>query len=344
MANADGQQKVVFFGPEDDPLTYERAELQGMDVEIVQVQPESEGEAIEAVKDADIVLARGYAMQEPVIREMEAGSAIIVYSHGFNHMDVDAATAQGVLVANGAAMCAEEVSDQAVALIMDLARMITFADRVMTDGSWSDRAMMARRMPIDESVLGIVGYGNIGKAVRRKMSGWHMRTLIHDPWVPPWVAKEQGVEQMHELHDLLRQADFVTVHVPLNRQTEKMFSDAEFKAMKGTAYFVNTCRGRVQDEAALIRALETGEIAGAGLDVFEEEPTPVDNPLRRMANVITTPHAAGGSTRSAVLSRIRAGQNAASMLRGEWPMAGVHPGVRDALPPLGTARFQGYNS
>jgi phosphoglycerate dehydrogenase-like enzyme len=114
--------------------------------------------------------------------------------------------------------------------------------------------------------------------------------------------------------------------------------------MKNTAFFINTCRGKVQDEAALIKALESGGIAGAGLDVFATEPTPADNPLRKMANVVTTPHAAGGSTRSATLARIRAGQNAASMLRGEWSMAGVNPGVRDIISPRAVAQFEGYSS
>ena len=344
MVTEDAKRKVVFLGPEDDPLTYERAELEGMDVEIIQVNPESEGEAIEAVKDAAVVLARGYAMKDPVLREMEQGAGVIVYSHGFDHMDVDSATEHGIMVANGAGMCAEEVSDQACALILDLARQITFADRIMSSGNWSDREMLARRTPLDEATLGIVGFGNIGKAVNRKMSGWRMRTVVYDPWVSPWVAKEHNVEQAQDLHELLRQVDYVTVHVPHNKQTDKLFGEAEFKAMKNTAFFVNTCRGKVQDEVALIKALQTGEIAGAGLDVSASEPTPEDNPLRTMSNVVTTPHAAGGSTRSAVLSRIRAGQNAASMLRGEWSMAGVNPGVRDIISPRKVARFSGYKS
>jgi phosphoglycerate dehydrogenase-like enzyme len=189
-----------------------------------------------------------------------------------------------------------------------------------------------------------VGFGNIGRAVNRKMSGWRMRTVVFDPWVSPWVAKEHNVEQVHDLLELLRQVDYVTVHVPHNKQTDKLFGEAEFKAMKSTAFFINTCRGKVQDEEALIKALESGEIAGAGLDVFATEPTPADNPLRSMSNVVTTPHSAGGSTRSATLSRIRAGQNAASMLRGEWTMAGVNPGVRDIISPRRVAKFSGYSS
>jgi D-3-phosphoglycerate dehydrogenase len=248
------------------------------------------------------------------------------------------------MVANGAGMCAEEVSDQACALLLDVARQITFADRIMTEGKWADQAMLARRAPIDEATLGIVGFGNIGRAVNRKMSGWRMRTVVYDPWVSPWVAKEHGVEQAHSLIELLQQVDYVTVHVPHNKQTDKLFGEAEFKAMKSSAFFINTCRGKVQDEAALIAALNSGEIAGAGLDVFEAEPTPADNPLLSMSNVVRTPHSAGGSTRSATLSRIRAGQNAASMLRGEWSMAGVNPGVRDIIAPRRVAKFSGYSS
>ena len=125
-----------------------------------------------------------------------------------------------------------------------------------------------------------------------------MDVIAYDPYLPPWIAREYRVRLVGSLEELARDSDFVSVHTPLNRQTEKLLGESFFKAMKQTAYFVNTCRGPVVDEAALIKALDGGEIAGAGLDVFEEEPTSPDNPLLKMDNVIATPHSAGSSNMS----------------------------------------------
>ena len=159
-----------------------------------------------------------------------------------------------------------------------------------------------------------------------------MDVITYDPYCPPWVTKEYRVRPVATLEELAAESDFVSMHTPLNDETRQLVGESFFKAMKQSAYFVNTCRGPTVDEAALIRALQSGEIAGAGLDVFEQEPTPADNPLLKMDNVIVTPHSAGSSNLSRVRSPIRVGSETARVLKGNWPMSVVNPEVRAKLP------------
>jgi len=185
--------------------------------------------------------------------------------------------------------------------------------------------------PIDGQTLGLVGLGDIARATARKAQVFGLEIISYDPYVTPWDAKEYKVELVASLDDLARRSDFVSVHVPLNDETRKLLGAPFFKAMKPTAYFINTCRGPAVDEQALIQALQNGELAGAGLDVFEQEPTPSDNPLLKMDNVIVTPHSAGGSEASRVAAPTQIGQEAARILKGTWPMSLVNPEVRASI-------------
>jgi len=201
----------------------------------------------------------------------------------------------------------------------------------LREGRW-DAAEFSPIEPIDEQTLGIVGFGNIGRQVARKLGqGWRMETVVYDPYVQPWIINEYGVEQVFELNDLFERSDYVVVVVPLNAETFHMIGKEQFDVMKESAYYINVCRGSVNDEPALIEALQQGKMRGAGLDVFEQEPVDPNNPLLQMENVITAPHSAGQSTRSAWLSRQRASQQVAAVLRGEWPSAGQNPEVTSKL-------------
>ncbi len=326
------KHRVVVLGPvTDDPLHHERAEMADLDVEFVQEAPQSEGEAIEAVRGADAIMMRGGWGTEQVIRAADAAKVLAVYSHGFNHIDVDAATDMGIIVTNGAGMCAEEVSNQAVTMTLALNRHTVQSTLQLREGRW-DAAEFGPTEPIDEQTLGIVGFGNIGRQVARKLGqGWRMETIVYDPYIEPWIISEYGVEQVFELNDLFERSDYVVVVVPLNAETFHMIGKEQFDVMKESAYYINTCRGSVNDEPALIEALQQGKIRGAGLDVFEQEPVDPNNPLLQMKNVITAPHSAGQSTRSAWLSRQRASQQVAAVLRGEWPSSGQNPEVTSKL-------------
>ena len=185
---------------------------------------------------------------------------------------------------------------------------------------------------IDGQTLGLIGLGNIARATARKAKVFGLEVIAYDPFIEPWTAKEYRVELVSSLEELARRSDYVSVHLPLNPHTRKLVGESFFKAMKPTAFIINTCRGPTIDEQALIKALQSGELAGAGLDVFEVEPTPADNPLLSMDNVRVTPHSAGGSVASRDAAPIQIGQEAARILNGRWPMSLVNPEVRAQIP------------
>lgn len=330
--------KVLVLGSENDPLELEREELSNVDCELVQTKPSSEGEAMEAVRDADAILMRGPWGTEQVINATQHCQVLAVYSHGFNHIDVDACTEKGIILTNSAGMCAEEVSDQAAAFLLALNRSVVNTTEEVRTGKW-DRTAYTPIYPLEGATLGIVGFGNIGRRVARKMAGWRMNTIVFDPYIPPWVTHEYGVEHLSDLNELFSRSDYVVVVVPLNKETRHMIGREQFGRMKDTAYFINVCRGPVVDEPALIEALQQGKIRGAGLDVFEQEPVDPNNPLLKMKNVIVAPHIAGTSVRSAVLSRKRAAAQVAAVLHGEWPQAGQNPEVRSKIAMRSNARW-----
>ena len=149
-----------------------------------------------------------------------------------------------------------------------------------------------------DQVLGLVGLGNIGRATATRARAFGLEVIAYDRYVQPWLAKEGRVELVGSQEELASRSDFVSMHTPLNDETRRLVGESFFEAMKPTAYFINTSRGGTVDEKALVDALSNGEIAGAGLDVFEEEPAGADNPLFAMDNVIVTPHSAGLSSES----------------------------------------------
>jgi D-3-phosphoglycerate dehydrogenase len=306
----------------------------GLDVEIVAVECRSREEALDAVRGADVVMVGGFRVDAAMIGAMDRARAICGFGHGFEGVDLDAATRAGILVTNAAHICHLEVANHAAALLLALNRKLVQYDRAMRQGVW-DRPAGRPITPLDGETAGLVGLGAIGQALARRLQPFGLRVIAHDPYVEEHVPRELGVRLVADLHALLGESDWVSVQVPLNAETRHLLGEREFRAMKRTAYFVNCCRGGVVDEAALARALEGGWIAGAGLDVFEQEPTDPANPLLRLPNVIATPHAAGESTESAALSARVASRQAASILRGEWPDRVVNPAVYGRLRETG---------
>jgi D-3-phosphoglycerate dehydrogenase len=292
------------------------------------------GAAIEAVKGADIIINQGVPMPREVIQEIDRAQAIVSFGHGFNHIDHHAATDHSIMLVNCAGFCTEEVSNHVIMLLLACAKKLGHLNSLVKAGKWGEetRQAMLPMVPIDGQTLGLVAFGNIARAVARKAMVFGLQVIAYDPYVQPWIAKEYRVELVPTLEALARRADFVSMHTPLNNDTRKLVGEAFFQAMKPTAYFINTCRGPTVDEAALIKALESGKITGAGIDVFEVEPTPANNPLLHMDNVIVTPHSAGSSDRSRLAAQVQIGQETARLLKGTWPMSVVNPEVRATLP------------
>ena len=210
---------------------------------------------------------------------------------GYDVIDVPAATELGVVVINVPDLWIREVANHALALLLAWNRKIVTLDREVHAGTWSSRVPGAVTGSLHGETVGIVGLGNIGSAFARRIAALETHVIACDPYVDDARFKALGVERV-DLPTLAARADYVSVHALLNAETRGLINEAFFRRMKPTACLVNTSRGPVVDEAALVRALREGNLAGAALDVFEEEPLAADSPLRRMDNVILTPHAA----------------------------------------------------
>ena len=212
-----------------------------------------------------------------------------------DNVDIATASERGVLVMNEPAGNNITTAEHAISLLLSLTRHIPHACASMKAGKWEKSKFMGTE--ITGATFGIIGLGNIGKYVAERALGLKMRVIAHDPFVSADVAKGLGVE-LREFDDLLAEADFLTIHTPLLPQTRDMLDDEAFAKMKDGALLVNAARGGIVNEDALLRALESGKIAGAAVDVFAKEPTPADHPLVAHPRVIATPHL-GASTRQA---------------------------------------------
>ncbi len=309
-------------------------QLAGLDYEMDITICNSEGETIEAIKGADVIITQVVPMPREVIEEIDTAQAIVSFGHGFDRIDHNAATEKGVMVVNSAGFCSEEVSSHAIMLLLACAKDLNRLNNLVKSRGWTPemRPFEIPLVAIDGQTVGLVGLGNIGRATARKAKVFGLEVIAYDPYVPPWIAKEYKVELVPSLDALAGRSDFVSMHVPLNDETRGLAGEALFKAMKPTAFFINTCRGPTHDEQALIKALQSGSIAGAGIDVFEKEPTSPDNPLLKMDNVIVTPHTAGTSVTSTVVVHTQLGQETARILKGTLPMSLVNPEVRSKIP------------
>jgi D-3-phosphoglycerate dehydrogenase / 2-oxoglutarate reductase len=210
---------------------------------------------------------------------------------GYDVIDVEACTRAGIAVCNNSGPGAEAVAEHALGFMLDLAKKITVADRVLRAGALGDR-MVLRGNQLLGKTLGVVGLGAIGGRLVELCAPFGMEVLVFDPYLDETTAAARGVQRA-SLLDLLERADFVQVTCPLTAETQGLIGKDQFAAMKPTAFFITTARGPIHDEAALRDALVGGGIAGAGLDVFHDEPPRPDNPLLHLDNVVATPHTAG---------------------------------------------------
>lgn len=259
---------------------------------------------------------------------------------GTDHIDVTAASARGVLVVNAAGGQASAVAEHAVGLMLALAKRIAVSDRIFhAEGRFVGRAHFTGAgwpgwpHELSGSTIGIVGFGAIGRDLARKCRlAFDMRVLAYDPYCDTDTMHALGVEPVASLEVLLPECDWVSLHVPLTDETRGLVGEAELRAMRPTASLVNLARGGVVDEDALERALRAGWIAGAGLDVFAEEPGPDGHPLYGLENVVCTAHI-GGWVAEAVprLATVMAGEML-SALRGERPGRLVNPAAWDRRP------------
>jgi D-3-phosphoglycerate dehydrogenase len=317
-------------------------QLAGLDYNFITRACVSAEQAAAAVTGADLIVDQGVPMPAPVIEAIDRARAIISYGHGYDLIDVEAATRQKIMVVNTAGTVTEEASNHAIMLLLACAKKLYLLDSLVRKGRWNahSRRIMLPMVPIYGQTLGLVGLGHIGRAIARKARAFSLQILAYDPYLPRWIAQEVGVELVPDLLTLARRSDFVSVQAPLNAETYKMIGAAFFAAMKRRAYFINIGRGDTVDGDALVAALQDEGIGGAGLDVYNEEPLASESPLIRMDNVILTPHSAGTSTAAREAIPARVGEELARLMRGDLPLALINQAglaqhtTRTSSPPL----------
>lgn len=258
---------------------------------------------------------------------------------GFDNIDVKEATRRGICVTNTPEVLTETTADFAWALLMAVARRVVEADRYVRSGQWKvswHPSMMLGR-DIHGATLGIIGAGRIGAALARRARGFDMKILYYDVTPRPSLEKELGARRV-DLETLFRESDFVSVHVPLTKETHHLVDASKLSLMKKTAYLINTSRGPTVDEKALYDALREGRIAGAALDVFEQEPTPTSNPLLTLENVVVAPHISSASHETRSRMAEMAADNLIAYFQGKTPPNLVNPEALQQRPPRNTRR------
>ncbi|MCD6524511.1 MAG: hydroxyacid dehydrogenase [Thermococcus sp.] len=282
--------------------------LKNAGFEIVYEEYPDENRLLELVGDVDAIIVRS---KPKVTRKViEAAPKLKVIGRagvGLDNIDLEAAKERGIKVVNSPGASSRSVAELAVGLMFAVARKIAFADRKMREGVWAKKQCMG--IELEGKTVGVIGFGRIGYEVAKIAKALGMNVLLYDPYPNEERAKEVGGKFV-SLEELLKESDIVTLHVPLLDATRHLINEERLKLMKPTAILINAARGAVVDTEALVKALKDGWIAGAGLDVFEEEPLPADHPLTKLDNVVLTPHI-GASTEEA---QMRAGVQVAEQI------------------------------
>lgn len=300
----------------------ERLERENVDLVIHNCQTEEE--LLRYGTDADVLWINSGSriLSKELLARLPRCSAIVRTGSGTDNVPVDEATRLGIIVANTPYILGDYVSDHTIGLLLALVRKIVVHDRSVKGGVW-DPDDERPTLHLRGRTLGIVGFGHIGKKLARKVKPWKFETLVHDPFVKPEEIENAGA-QAADLDDLLSQSDFVSLHCPLLENTYHLIGDRELRMMKATAILINTSRGPVVDEPALVRALSEGWIAGAGLDVLEQEPPELDNPLLSLDNVVITPHTAAHCDQFWLDGYNASLEAITHIAKGRWPRSVVN--------------------
>ena len=275
-----------------------------------------------AVADAHAIAARYPQKVDDALLASAPGVVIVASSgRGTDAIDIEAATRRGVAVVNNPGFGPRPVSEAAMALMLALAKRLFASDAWMRKGEgWAYRTDLSRFLELEGKVLGIVGLGAIGRETARKaIAAFNMQVLAYDPYVPAAGMQALGARKVDSLDELLAGADIVSMHPELNAETRGMIGERELRRMKPTAYLINTARGKVVQEAALVRALGEGWIAGAALDVYEDEPMGPASPLYALDNIILMPHVAGLTMEAVEGMSLSAARQILQALAGECP-------------------------
>ncbi|MDI6889219.1 MAG: phosphoglycerate dehydrogenase [Methanocellales archaeon] len=273
----------------------------------------SENELVEQIKDYDALIVRsGTQVTRKVINAATKLKVIGRAGVGVDNIDVDAATEKGIIVINAPEGNTISAAEHTIAMMLALSRNIPQADISLKSGKWNRSKFMG--VEVHNKVLGVIGLGRVGTEVAKRAQGLGMQVLACDPFISTERAEELGV-QLTDMSEILKKSDYITIHTPLNKDTRHLISDEQLKKMKDGVRIINCARGGIIDEKALVKAIESGKVAGTALDVFENEPLK-DSPLLHLNNVIVTPHL-GASTREAQVNvAVTAAEGVLDALKG----------------------------
>jgi len=326
------QWKILVTDYLEQNMDWEAHQLRAPNVrfEAYQLKHVPASELIKYVRDADIVVVDMAHLTGDIIANMRRCRLVIRHGVGYDNVDVAALTRKGILFINIPDYCIEEVAEQAVMLILVATRKYQLQQqslhRSIEKGQWDYQGLYPI-FCVTGKKLGIIGCGRIGSMVLKMMRGFDLEILVCDPYLTTARKSELGIETI-PLETVLREADIITLHTPLNAETRYMIDEPQFKLMKATAYVINTARGGIISQAALIKACREKWIAGAATDVFDlrEPPAPGD-PLIGLQNLDLTPHLGWYSEESRMRIRVKVVENIKLMLNGELPRNIVNPEV-----------------
>jgi D-3-phosphoglycerate dehydrogenase len=259
------------------------------DLKVFDTTPDSLDEFIDRIRNAEIVIVGRYGFSKEAFQAASNLKMISVWQTGYDHIDIEAASKAGVIVANVPSYAFDSVAELVFAFALSLLRRVHVADRRIREGKFNWKDYVGNQLM--GKTIGVLGTGDIGTRVIQIAHGFNMNILSVTRHPNPSKETRLGIRFV-DLDTLLRESDIVTLHVPLNPETEKMIGESELNKMKSSAILINTARGKVVDEEALVKALKERKIRAAGLDVFEKEPLPMDSPLMQLDNVMLTPHVA----------------------------------------------------
>jgi len=311
--------KIVISDHRFPDVAQERRAVESSGGTLVDAQTTDEQELCKVCRDADGVLTARAPITRRVIEAMERCRIIVRYGIGVDTVDIPAATERGIMVANVPDYCVDEVSDHALTLLLMLSRQMIAAISLARQDRWAMNNFPTLHR-LRGQTCGLVGCGKIGSLLAGKVAQLGMRVLIHDPYMSESRAREMGVELV-SFDALLAQSDYISLHAPLTDETHYLFGETAFAKMKNTAAIINTSRGGLIDEKALLAALDAGKISGAGLDVLESETavTPVRTALVNHPKMVVTAHTAWLSVEARETLQLRAIEQALACLQGEKP-------------------------
>jgi len=317
--------KVVICDYEFPNVDPEREALSGLpDLEFIPGQCKTEEEVIELTKDADGVLNQWSYLNENVINNMKNCKVIATYGIGVDKIDVEAASRKGIYVCNVPNYGTNEVADHTISMLLACARQLPQFDKLIRKGKYGYKYLDNKIYRIEGKTVGVVGFGKIPRNLTRKLiDAFEMKVLTYDPFITEEFAQEHGAIKV-DLETLMKESDFVSIHVPLTKETKYMIDEKMLRLMKPTAYLINCGRGAIVNENDLCKVLEEKAIAGAAIDVFEKEPILPGHPLLELDNVFVSPHSAYYSVESLYALQYGAAAEVARVLKGESPVSAVN--------------------